>query len=147
MKARWRRVGNTRMQAPKMGVTGRFQQLLCSSVVLGPPMPLIMHAGDQDGGSSIISCASSVQRIFFCSASFLLNPFIPKDLRRGSIRYWGQILDETGSFDSLFLPRRRLRSDGPWSLGQEQQTPSAASWMTEQPYSGSTLLTSRRGRA
>jgi len=37
------------MQAPKMGVTGRFQQLLCSSVVLGPPMPLIMHAGDQDG--------------------------------------------------------------------------------------------------
>ena len=30
---------------PNMGVSGRFLQPLCSSVVLGPPVPLIMHAG------------------------------------------------------------------------------------------------------
>jgi len=30
---------------PNMGVSGRFLQPLCSSVALGPPMPLIMHAG------------------------------------------------------------------------------------------------------
>ena len=30
---------------PNMGVSGRFLQPLCSSFVMGPPMPLIMHAG------------------------------------------------------------------------------------------------------
>jgi len=48
---------------------------------------------------------------------------------------------------SLLLLRRQLRSDGRCSLGEEQQSRSAASWVTEQPYSGSTLLISTKGRA
>jgi len=43
---------------------------------------------------------------------------------------------------SLRPARRRLWCDGRWGLGLERQTPPAASRVTEQPYLGSTLLTS-----
>ena len=45
VKARWRRVGTTWF--PNMGVSGRFLLRLCRSFALGPPMPLIIHAGGQ----------------------------------------------------------------------------------------------------
>ena len=104
-------------------------------------MQLIMHAGGHDGGSKaaylsstiIISCASSAQRNF--------PPFIPKDLQQGSSKCRGMSGMRLGA-SSLLLPRRRLKSDGRWSLRQEQQDPLAASCVTEQPYLGSTLLTS-----
>ena len=128
---------------PNMGVSGRFLQPLCSSVVLGSPMPLIMHAGGQDGGSKaanlsstlIISCANSDQRNF----PLLSRKTCGEDLAGVGGRSWMRL-----GASSLLLPHRRLRSDGRWSLGQKQQAPSAASWVTEQPYLGSTLLTSTR---
>jgi len=43
---------------------------------------------------------------------------------------------------SLWPARRRLCIDGRWSLGSEQRTLSAAPRATEQPFSGSALLTS-----
>ena len=76
---------------PNMGVTGRFLQPLCSSVVLGPPMPLIMHAGGQDGGSKaanlssilIISCASSAQRNFSLFQTPAVQPTTSNDNAAG----------------------------------------------------------------
>ena len=129
---------------PNMGVSGRFLQPLCSSVVLGPAIPLIMHARGPRCGSKaanlsstlIISCTGSAQRNF---------PLLSR-------RTCGEDLADVGGTSSmrlracsLLLPRRRLRSDGRWSLGQEQQAPSAASWVTKKPYLGSTLLISTRG--
>jgi len=82
---------------PNMGVSERFLQPLCSSVVLGPPMPLIMHASGPRWG--IKSWESffhlNYQLRKFCSTKF--SPFIPKDQRRGSSRCRGQVLDESGS--------------------------------------------------
>ena len=46
----WRQGGDVleprECRLPNMGVTRRFLQHLCSSVVLGPTMPLIVHAGE-----------------------------------------------------------------------------------------------------
>ena len=131
---------------PNMGVSGRFLQPLCSSVVLGPPMPLIMHAGRPRwwikaanlSSILIISCASTAQRNF----PLLSRKTCGEDLAGVGGRSWMRL-----GASSLLLPRRRLRSDGRWSLGQEQKAPSAASWVTKQPYLGSTLLTSTRGGA
>ena len=86
----------------------------------------------------IISCASTVQRNF----PLLCRKSCGEDLAGVGGRSWMRL-----GASSLLLPRRRLRSDGRWSLRQEQQAPSAASWVTEQPYLGSTLLTSTRGGA
>jgi len=100
--------------------------------------------GGQNGGSkaanlsSTISCASSAQRNF----PLLSRKTCGEDLAGVGVRSWMRL-----GASSLLLPRRQLRSDGRWSLGQEQQAPSAASWVTEQPYLGSTLLTSTRGGA
>jgi len=98
----------------------------------------------QDGGSKaanlsstlIISCASSAQRNF----PLLSWKICSEDLAGVGGRSWMRL-----GASNLLLPRRWLRSNGRWSLGQEQQVPSAASWVTEQPYLGSTLLTSTRG--
>jgi len=100
--------------------------------------------GGQDGGSKaanlsstlIISCASSAQREF----PLLSQKTCGEDLACVGDRSWMRL-----GASSLLLPRRRLSSDGCWSLGQEQQYPSAASWVIEQPYLGSTLLTLTRG--
>jgi len=43
---------------------------------------------------------------------------------------------------SLWPARRRLCCDGRWGPGLERQTPPAASTLTQQPFLGSTLLTS-----
>jgi len=105
--------------------------------------------GGHDGGimaanlssTLIISCAnkfSSAQRNF----PLLSRKTCGEDLVGAGGRSWMRL-----GASSLLLPRRRLRSDGRWSLGQEQQASSAASWVTEQPYLGSTLLTSTRGGA
>jgi len=100
----------------------------------------------QDGGSKaenlsstlIISCASSAQRNF----PLLSRKTSGEDLAGVGGRSWMSL-----GASSLLLPRRRHRSDGRWSLGQEQQAPSADSWVTEQPYLGSKLLTTARGGA
>ena len=82
---------------PNMGVSGRFLQPLCSSVVLGPPMPLIMHAGGPrwwiKGSGSFLHLNHQLRK--FCLTKF--SPYIPKDPRRGSWRCRGQVLDEIGS--------------------------------------------------
>jgi len=82
---------------PNMGVSRRFLQPLCSSVVLGTPMPLIMHAGGAiwwiKGCESFLHLNHQLRK--FCSTKF--SPIIPIDLRRGSSRCRGQVLDETGS--------------------------------------------------
>ena len=105
-----------------------------------------MQGGQEDGGlkaanlssTLIISCASSAQRNF----PLLSRKTCGEDLAGVGGRSWMRL-----GASSLLLPRRRLRSDGCWSLGQEQQAPSAASWVTEHPHLGSTLLTSTRGGA
>jgi len=59
------------MQAPKRGVTGRFLQSLCSSVVLDPSMPLIMHAGSKmvdKGCESFLHLNHQLRK--FCSTHF-----------------------------------------------------------------------------
>jgi len=84
----------------------------------------------------IISCARSAQRNF----PLLSWKTCGVDLAGVGGRSWMRL-----GASCLLLPRRWLRSDGRWSLGQEQQALSAASWVTEQPYLGSTLLTSTRG--
>jgi len=82
---------------PNMGVSGRFLQPLCSSVVLGPPMPVIMHAGRPrwwiKGCESFFHLNHQLRKFY----STKVSPFIPKDLRRGSSRCRGQVLDETWS--------------------------------------------------
>jgi len=98
---------------------GRFLQPLCSSVVLGSPMPLIMHAGGLDGASKaanlsstlIISCASSAQRIF---------PFLSRKTCGEDVASVGDRISMILGAPILLLSRRRLRSDGRWSLGHEQ---------------------------
>jgi len=84
--------------------------------------------GWQDGGSKaanlsstlIISCASSAQRKF----PLLSRKTCDEDLAGVGGRSWMRL----GAY-SLLLPRRRLKSDGRWSLGQGQQAPSAGSFL------------------
>ena len=102
--------------------------------------------GGQDGRSKaanlsftlIISCASSDQ----WNVPLISRKTWGEDLAGVGGRSWMRL-----GASRLLLPRRQLRSDGYWSLGQKQQAPSAASWVTEKPYLGSTLLTSTSGGA
>ena len=146
VKARCRRVGTTRIRASKHGSCWKVPATSLQLSCLGPT-----HATDRAcrgprwwskaanlSSTLIISCASSAQRNFPLSSRKTCG----EDLACVGGRPWMRL-----GASSLLLPSRRLRSDGRWSLGQEQQAPSAASLVTEQPYLGSVLLTSTRGGA
>ena len=98
VKARWRLVGTTRIRASKHG---SFWKVPATSLQLSCLEPT--HATDHASGGArlwIKGCESFLhlnhQLRKFCSTKF--SPFIPKNLRRGSSRCRGQVLDETGSF-------------------------------------------------
>ena len=97
VKARWQRVGTTRIRASKHG---SFWKVPATSLQLNCLEPT--HATDHASGGPrlwIKGCESFLhlnhQLRKFCSTKF--SPFIPKNLRRGSSRCRGQVLDETGS--------------------------------------------------